>query len=216
MPDPALHRLLMKRVLSLPTPVLRGITGGGVVHRGGRTLDPRIQFLAYAARREAPLSTLTPEEARVVAAGRRAMTAGRPEPDVTVESLSFPGPRGPVAARLYRPPAQDAELPVMVWFHPGGGVVGDLETSHAFCTVLAKIAHLPVLSVDYARAPEQRFPAGLEDAEAAYRWACGEAGRFGAPEGRAAVGGESMGANFAAAIAPLASGRASCSRRCSS
>ena len=70
MPDPALHRLLMKRVLSLPTPILRGITGGGVVHHGGRTLDPHIQFLAYAARREAPLSTMTPEEARVVAAQR--------------------------------------------------------------------------------------------------------------------------------------------------
>ena len=201
MPDPALQRLLMKRVLTLPTPVLRGITGGGVVYRGGRTLDPRIQFLAYAARRAPPLSSFTPEEARDVAAARLAAVTGRAAPDVAVEALSFDGPRGPVAARLYRPAAQDPELPLMVWFHPGGGVVGDLETSHAFCTVLAQTARLPVLSADYGKAPEQRFPAGLEDAEAAYRWGCEQAGRFGAPEGVAAVGGEGIGANFAAAIA---------------
>lgn len=200
MADAALQKLLMRQVLSLPTPVLRGITGGGVVYRGGRTLDPHLQFLAYAARREAPLSTLAPEEARVLWAQRRAVSVGRPEPDVAVEALTIEGPRGAIAARLYRPPSQDQDLPLMVFLHPGGGVVGDLDTSHAFCSLLAKIAHLPVLSADYAKAPEDRFPAGFEDAMAAWRWGRDNAVRFGAPEGQAAVGGESMGANFAAGI----------------
>ncbi len=201
MADPALQRLLLKQALSLPTPILRGITGGGVVYRGGRTLDPHLQFLAYAARREPPLSTLTPEEARLAAAERRAVTAGRAEPDVTVETLTIDGPRGPIPARLYKPPVQDHALPVMAYFHPGGGVVGDLDAAHAFCSILAKTAQLPVVSADYAKAPEHRFPAGLEDALAAYRWTRDNAARFGAPEGMAAVGGEALGAAFAAAVA---------------
>jgi acetyl esterase/lipase len=80
----------------------------------------------------------------------------------------------------------------------GGGVIGDLETCHVFCTILARTGRGPVISVDYRLAPEHRFPAGLEDTLAAYRFARDNAGRFGAPAGRAAIGGDSMGGNFAA------------------
>ena len=80
----------------------------------------------------------------------------------------------------------------------GGGVIGDLSTCEVFCTLLAKVARCAVLSVDYRLAPEHRFPAGLEDYLAAYRWGRDNAARFGAPAGSAAVGGDSMGGNFAA------------------
>jgi acetyl esterase/lipase len=82
----------------------------------------------------------------------------------------------------------------------GGGVIGDLDTAHVFCSLLAAIARAPVLSVAYRLAPEDRFPAGLDDVLGAYRWALTHAGRFGAPAGRAAIGGDSMGGNFAAVI----------------
>jgi acetyl esterase/lipase len=82
----------------------------------------------------------------------------------------------------------------------GGGVLGDLDTAHVFCSLLAGVARAPVLNVDYRLAPEDRFPAGLDDVLAAYRWALTHAPRFGAPAGMAAVGGDSMGANFAAVI----------------
>ena len=89
---------------------------------------------------------------------------------------------------------------MLVYAHMGGGVIGDLETAHVFCTMLAKIARGPVVSADYRLAPEDRFPAALDDMGAAYQWALANAERFGAPAGRAAVGGDSMGGNFAAVL----------------
>ena len=72
----------------------------------------------------------------------------------------------------------------MVFAHFGGGVIGDLDTCDVFCGLLASVARCAVLSVDYRLAPEHRFPAGLDDVLAAYRWARDNAARFGAPTGR--------------------------------
>jgi acetyl esterase/lipase len=80
-------------------------------------------------------------------------------------------------------------------------VIGTLESCHRFCSLVAKEAGAPVLSVDYRLAPEHKFPAGLEDCVQAYEWAVTNASRYGAPVNRAAVGGDSMGGNFAAIIA---------------
>lgn len=192
------QRFLARTILSLPAPVLRLMAGGGVVYKGGRTLDPRLQFLTAQARKGAALETLPPEEAR--RGERRALAAvsGDLEPGVRWWPLGVPGAAGEVPARLYRPRAQDAAAPLMVWAHMGGGVIGTLDTSHCFCSLLARITRGPVLSVDYRLAPEHRFPAGLEDVLAAYRWAREQASSYGASG--VAIGGESMGGNFAAVI----------------
>ena len=201
MADQALRKLALRAMLSLPRPALRGLAGGGVVYVGGRTLDPRLQFLAAQARRAPPLSAATPPQARLGSAEGLALLAGRAERGVRVEALTVPGAEGPIAARAYRGGDQDAGAPLMVFAHFGGGVIGDLDTCEVFCSILAKVARCPVLSVDYRLAPEHRFPAALEDMLAAYQWARENAPRFGAPEGRVAVGGDSMGGNFAAVIA---------------
>jgi acetyl esterase/lipase len=180
--------------------MLRLMSGGGVVYQGGRTLDPRLQFLAAQARGSAPMTAMSPEQARRANAEGVASVSGDPEPGVRWEARNVDGPRGQVPCRIYRPETQDPETPVTVFAHMGGGVIGDLETGHAFCTLLARHARGPVLSVDYRLAPEHRFPAGLQDVIAAYRYARTHAPEFGAPLGRAAIGGDSMGANFAAAI----------------
>jgi acetyl esterase/lipase len=195
------QRFIAQTLLSLPAPLLRLMSGGGVVYQGGRTLDPRIQFLAAQAKAQPPLTALAVDAARQASAAGLALVAGQPEPGVRTEALSVPGAEGPIAARAYRPDNQDPAAPLMVWAHMGGGVIGDLETTHVFCTILAKCARCPVLSVDYRLAPEHRFPAPLEDVLAAYRWARGEAERFGAPKGHVAIGGDSMGGGFAAITA---------------
>jgi len=200
MPDPAFQRAALKGVLSLPKPVLRLLTGGGVVYRGGRTLDPRLQFLQWQARGGPRLSRLTPPEARLVAAQLLRTYEGALEPGVAIETLRLDTESGQIDARAYRPAAQDPALPVLVFAHMGGGVLGDLDTAHVFCSLLAGQARAPVVNVAYRLAPEDRFPAGLDDLLAAYRWALTHAGRFGAPAGVAAVGGDAMGANFAAVI----------------
>ena len=201
MADVAAQRLILNGLLSLPTPLLRLMAGGGVVYQGGRTLDPRFQFLANAARNAPPMTSLTPEAARAGLEQALAVVAGKPEPGVRVEALTIDGPRGAILLRSYRPEGQDPASPLMVYAHMGGGVIGSLETCDVFCSILARAARCAVLSVDYRLAPEHRFPAGLEDVVAAYRWARSNAARFGAPEGRVAVGGDSMGGNFAAIVA---------------
>jgi acetyl esterase len=201
MADPNLQRLMTKAMLSLPTPVLRFLSGGGVVFQGERTLDPRFQFLARAARGAPLITSLAPDVARARVAAALVAVAGRPEPGVRSENLSIGGPGGALRLRVYRPPVQDPAAPLMVFAHSGGGVIGDLETCDAFCGILAKVARCAVLSVDYRLAPEHRFPAGLEDMLAAYRWARENSARFGAPAGQVAVGGDSMGGNFAAVVA---------------
>jgi acetyl esterase len=200
MAQPSAQRLVAKAILSLPSPLLRLMSGGGVVYRAGRTLDPRLQFLAAQARGQPPMETLSPPEARRGETAMLAAVAGDPEPGVTWETTAVTGPDGAIPCRLYRPPVHDPATPLMVWAHMGGGVIGTLETTHAFCTVLAKIVRCSVLSVDYRLAPEHRFPAGLDDVLAAYRWGRDHAADLGALPGQAMIGGDSMGGGFAAVV----------------
>ncbi len=200
MADLSLQKVVVNALLSLPTPILRVLAGGGVVFQGGRTLDPRLQYLTHAARRQ-QTGAFTPQALRVASAQALALVVGGPELGVRWESLAIPAPQGVIPARVYRPVGQDPAAPVMVFAHFGGGVIGDLETCHAFCTILAKAARCAVVSVDYRLAPEHRFPAGLDDVLAAFRWARDNAQSLGAAPGKAAIGGDSMGGAFAAVVA---------------
>ncbi|HEY5290281.1 MAG TPA: alpha/beta hydrolase [Caulobacteraceae bacterium] len=200
MADPAFRKLQLRLLLSAPSPILRALAGGGVVYKGGRTLDPRLQFLSSQSQGAPPLSTLAPQQARAGVTAMVAILGGPVERGVRVEPLTVPGAEEAIEARAYRPEDQDPEAPLMLFAHFGGGVIGDLDTCEAFCSILAKIARGPVLSVNYRLAPEYRFPDGLDDMLAAYRWARENGGQFGAPHGRVAVGGDSMGGNFAAVI----------------
>lgn len=200
MADQVLQHVALKAVLSMPRPVLRLLSGGGVVYRGGRTLDPRFQFIASHGRGLPALDKATPQEARLISVEMIKGLDGRPEPGVAIETLTLETEAGPLRARAYRPADQDPAAPVIAYAHMGGGVIGNLDSCHQFCGILAAVARAPVLSVEYRLAPEDRFPAGLDDMLAAYRWARTNAGRFGAPAGVAAVGGDAIGGNFAAVI----------------
>jgi acetyl esterase/lipase len=195
------QKLVLKTILSLPSPILRAMSGGGVVYRGGRTLDPRFQFFAHAAKKMPSITGFPPDVARDASAKGLVAVSGPPEPGVRNESLSIDGPGGQIPIRAYRPAEQDASAPLIVFAHFGGGVIGDLETCHAFCGILARIAKTAVLSVDYRLAPDHRFPAGLDDVLAAYRWARDNTARFGAAQVPPAIGGDSMGGNFSAIVA---------------
>ncbi|EJL31737.1 esterase/lipase [Caulobacter sp. AP07] len=201
MADPAVQKFILKVLMSLPSPILRAMSGGGTVYRGGRTLDPRFQFLTAAAAKMPSITSLAPDEARAASAKGLAAMSGPPEPGVRTEALSIDGPGGALKLRAYRPADQDSGAPLIVFAHFGGGVIGDLETCHAFCGILARIARTAVISVDYRLAPDHRFPAGLDDVLAAFRWSRDNAARFGALPGTAAIGGDSMGGNFSAIVA---------------
>ena len=133
-----------------------------------------------------------------------------PDDDLTVRDLSIPGPDGPETAlgvRSYAPPETargDGDPPVLVYFHGGGWVRGDLDTHDGLCRLLAQTADCVVCSVDYRRAPEHPFPTPVHDAYAATAWVAEHAGVVGGDPSRIAVGGDSAGGNLAAAVTLLA------------
>jgi acetyl esterase len=109
---------------------------------------------------------------------------------------------GGVPARLYRPTDDDG-LGLLVYFHGGGWVVGDLETHDSTCRALAADSGQAVLSVDYRLAPEHPCPAAFDDALSATRWAREHAEELGVDPDRLAIGGDSAGGNLAAAVTQL-------------
>jgi acetyl esterase len=134
--------------------------------------------------------------------GYRAMVpmAGPPVPVDHIADLRIPGPAGDIPARLYRS-SSPAGQPLLLYFHGGGFVVGDLETHDPLCRSLAAASGCVIVAVDYRLAPEHRFPAGLDDCRAAVTWALRHAGEVGGDPARIAVGGDSAGGTLAAVIA---------------
>jgi acetyl esterase len=137
-----------------------------------------------------------------------AMTAlqGAGEDVARVENRRIPGPAGEIPVRIYTP-AGNAPFPMLVYFHGGGWVIGDLETHDRICRALANRAGCLVLSVDYRLAPEHRFPAAAEDCYAATLWTARNAEALGADPARIAVGGDSAGGNLSAVVALMARDR---------
>ena len=168
-------------------------------------IDPdaeRLLMAIRAANRPA-LEQLTPPEGRAAwLAMRKAMNQFVP-PMADVQALSAEGPRGLIPLRLYRSEAaaQDRQSPVVVYFHGGGWVVGDLETHDVLARHLANALRAVVVAVDYRLAPEHKFPAAAEDAMAATRWVAAQAATLGVDAGRMAVVGDSAGGNLAAVVA---------------
>jgi acetyl esterase len=187
----------------LPPPIMR-LLAGRPVRVDGLELEPSVQLalrlLELSGHRD--LSTMTPTEARAELSRSAAAFAGSPTPVARVDEVGIPGPNGTLPARLYVP--SRGERGLLVYYHGGGWVAGDLDTHDTCCRFLADTAHVSLLSVDYRRAPEHRFPAAVDDALAAFRWAAQEAGALGADLWRMAVGGDSAGGNLAAVVAQLA------------
>ncbi|GAA5232043.1 alpha/beta hydrolase [Verticiella sediminum] len=164
-------------------------------------LHPQARVLIdlMAERGIAPIHTQPPEAARQQYRERGALTQPEPPALARVEDLSAPGPHGPIALRLYAASTpQQGRLPVLVYYHGGGWVIGDLQTHDTLCRQLAQASGCAVVAVDYRLAPEHRFPAAVDDCLAATRWVAAEAGRLGLDASRLAVGGDSAGGNLAA------------------
>ncbi len=195
------QRILAKTVASLPGSWIVKMSGGTPVTIEGRTLEPQLQLMAWNGREAPPLSSLPADVVQAAVNAQLALLADVPSEGASVSNTVVPGPDGnSIPVRIYRPSSQDPRHPLIVYFHMGGGVIGDLETCHAWCSMLAQGAQTAVVSVDYRLAPQHIFPAGLDDCIAAYKWGVAHAESLGAAKGKAAVGGDSMGGNFSAII----------------
>jgi len=167
-------------------------------------LHPQAQaWLDYLkARGVPPTHTLSVADARRFYRDRRSVTQPTPPEVGLVRELSADGPHGTIPLRLYRPvgSAAEARLPVLVYYHGGGWVIGDLETHDTLCRELANGAACAVVSVDYRLGPENRFPAAVDDCIAATRWVRANAAELGIDAALLAVGGDSAGGNLAAVV----------------
>lgn len=143
------------------------------------------------------MEAVTPAEMRALF---KAFTTDSDVEVGSVEDRTIPGPRRDVAVRVYRPDT-DEPAPVLVWYHGGGWVIGDLDTVDGTCRSLCAGANVVVVSVDYGLAPEEPFPAAPDDAWAALRWVADHAEDVGGDPTRLAVGGDSAGGNLAALTA---------------
>jgi acetyl esterase len=149
-----------------------------------------------------PIGAVPPDMIRAGSrAGRTALNANSIPPGVEARDLDVAGGGGPRPARLYTPIEAATPSGLLVYFHGGGFVIGDLETHDAHCRRLAHYSGQRVMAVDYRLAPENPFPAGHDDALAAVRWAFDHAAELGADPARIGVGGDSAGGNLAASVA---------------
>jgi acetyl esterase len=195
--------LFMKGLCALPERVQLALSGKEAIVLDGHTLAPELQLLLAANEKRAEMVLTTPDALRRQQRKAALLVAGTPTPVATVRDLEIDGAEGKLRARHYAPARGDG-APLLVFFHGGGFVFGDLDTHDSPCRVLCRHGGMHVLAVEYRLAPENPFPAAVEDARAALRWAQQHAKELGADPARVGVGGDSAGANLSAAISQLA------------
>ncbi|TNE50064.1 MAG: alpha/beta hydrolase [Sphingomonadales bacterium] len=158
---------------------------------------PDVQaFLTALAQMGGPaVAEMSLEDARQSYIALHGMADAPPRDLAVIRNLTCPGPAGEIPLRLYDSRESRDAGPVIMFYHGGGFVIGDLETHHNLCTEIAYQMDLPVVAVDYRRAPEHVFPAAIEDCEAATRWVASSPEELGRPASGIVTIGDSAGGN---------------------
>lgn len=174
---------------------------------GGRVMDPKAQIVGEFSKSVRVPGVIPPLPELRQQLRTLVELLDEPAPALSrKEDISVPGPEGAIPARLYAPDAAGTALPVLAYFHGGGWVQGDLETHDGLCARLALWSGAMVVAFDYRLAPENPFPAGVEDCCAAYGWLREQGGEIGADPTRVAVAGDSAGGNLSAVVCQQAAG----------
>jgi acetyl esterase len=187
------------------------LLAGAPITVDGRTLDSRTQwFLKLLVRSgQQPLHRLGVARARTEFDLFQPVMSGRPAPVGEIVDRTIDGPGGRLRVRIYRPAGSVARLlPGILYFHGGGWVIGSLEAYDLPCRFFCARTGCAVVAVDYRLAPEHKFPAGLDDAMASFRWLAAEADELGIDYDRIVVAGDSAGGTLAAVVAQQARGEA--------
>lgn len=192
---------VLRFVFGLPAPVRRLITGPPITLDGQR-LHPQAQLLLKLQRLSGEdWTTTTPTANRTALTRSSAMVGGPAIEGVTTRPVLIPRAGGDLPARFYQPVGLADGSPLLIFYHGGGWVSGDLESHDNLCRFLAVEAGVRVLAVDYRLAPEHPFPAAVDDAMTAFTYAVEHAAELGVDPDRIALGGDSAGGNLAAVTA---------------
>jgi acetyl esterase/lipase len=193
------QRIAIKIVGSLPKPILRMMIGPPIVGRGVE-LDPLMQFLWIAGKKQPGVDSMSPADARAgLEAAAQSLQPAVPR-SVDVREDKIPGSVAEIPVRIYTPNVGD-ELPIILFFHFGGFVVGSRNICDGFCGMLCERARAVVINVEYRLAPEHPFPAPIEDGLAVYQWVVNHARELNGDVSRIAVAGDSAGGLLSAVIA---------------
>jgi acetyl esterase len=197
-----IERLAARVLVRLPGHWHIRLSGQPPVTADGLTLDPHVQLVRVLRQKRNPHGLCEPglEQARARYRRESLLFRGPMTQVGAVRDFTIPGDGGPLGVRHYAPSAGGPQ-PLTVYLHGGGFTIGDLDTHDEACRILCAEGPVHVLSVDYRLAPEHPFPAALDDARAALRWAQAHAAELGADPARVAIGGDSAGANLAAVVA---------------
>jgi acetyl esterase len=169
------------------------------------SLDPDAELVIEMIKTSGrpPSHSLLPHEVRAVYRASRQAFAPTPPDVAQVIEYTAPGPAGAIPLRAYKGLHTAGDLPILIFIHGGGFCIGDLDTHDYLCRKIANSAKCAVISVDYRLAPEHKFPAAVQDCEAAIVWIAEQASMLAIDRTRLAVGGDSAGGNLSAVMAHM-------------
>ena len=153
-----------------------------------------------------PLYTLSPKDAREVLV-KVQQSVKAPAPPADIEDRTISGPTGQIGLRIVRPQGIKTTLPVILYVHGAGWVLGDAQTYDRLIRELAVGAQAALVFVDFSRSPEAHYPVAIEQAYAALKWVAEQGASANLDASRLAVSGDSVGGNMAAALTMLAKTR---------
>ena len=185
----------------LPTSVQKLLARGLGYTEAYEGLDDHLRLLlAFRKLQNGELIGTDPVRSRRHFEAEMASIVGTPTRVSAVQDVVMDTPIGKIPARLYSTKPSAKPVPLLVFYHGGGFVVGSLNTHDEACRVLCKHADVAILSVDYRLAPQHKAPAAVDDCVAAFQWAVANAAKLGIDPKRVAVGGDSAGGNLAAVV----------------
>lgn len=166
------------------------------------TLDPQAKWVLDIAKEKGlpSLDQLSPEAAKADYSERATTLTFKDVEIGETFDLNIPGPLGEIPIRIYHPVGMEGPLPVLVYYHGGGWVVGNINTHDALCRMIANKGPFVVVSVDYRMGPEAPFPAAVIDSVAALNWTAENIAEYKGDPEKIAVGGDSAGGNLSAVV----------------
>lgn len=198
-PRARIEAFVARSLARLPPSVLRRMLGPPIVVDGQQLhAEEQLAIKLLDLSGAGTVETMTVSEARAQVRSDAAAFAG---PSVEMAQVKEVTVADTIPGRMYVPPSVETPGPLLLYFHGGGFVVGDLNTHENSCRFLARQAAVRVLAIDYRLAPEHPFPAAADDAVEAFRWVREHSPALGVDRGRIAVGGDSAGGNLAAVVA---------------
>ncbi len=170
------------------------------------TLDPQAKWVLDIAieAKVPPLNEMSAPDAKSTYEERALKLCLKDVPIGQSSDLDIEGPNGLIPLRIYAPVSGDINIPVVVFYHGGGWVIGSRNSHDSLCRQISNEGNFLVISVDYRMGPEAPFPEGPLDGFTAYKWAREHAEQYGGDPSMVTVAGDSAGGNLSAVICLMA------------